>query len=78
MSPKGVEHQFVDFSIDPGEECIHQCRRKALSTLNLRPCGLLVWLVHPSMSPKGVEHAYQNINKNLLTESASINVAERR
>ena len=56
MSPKGVEHANWRCSRPAPRKCIHQCRRKALST---HPTGRqLGWAtgVHPSMSPKGVEH----------------------
>ena len=80
MSPKGVEHN-VDFSTPPFKgACIHQCRRKALSTLKPLPPLLLKCSVHPSMSPKGVEHVTHIPGVQALwrASSASINVAERR
>ena len=61
MSPKGVEHYRYGYK-DEFEfcaSCIHQCRRKALSTAEYddRPgCGTSTERVHSSMSPKGVEH----------------------
>ena len=32
MSPKGVEHREIRDAARKAKECIHQCRRKALST----------------------------------------------
>ena len=76
MSPKGVEHE-IDFSFAGfPETCIHQCRRKALSTGMTVGC-FLPCMVHPSMSPKGVEHNRQIIDS-LKGLRASINLAERR
>ena len=60
-----------------GARCIHQCRRKALSTCSagIPFAGLRV---HPSMSPKGVEHMQRQDPYSQLSQRASINVAERR
>ena len=55
MSPKGVEHLTIEVTQDDIDECIHQCRRKALSTMVNHLAGPRLD-VHPSMSPKGVEH----------------------
>ena len=53
--------------------CIHQCRRKALSTFP--PRGVRrSYAVHPSMSPKGVEHSMRQVHLGGLY-GASINVA---
>ena len=55
MSPKGVEHQVEGAKAQLELQCIHQCRRKALSTrLGTHRCSPRC--VHSSMSPKGVEH----------------------
>ena len=58
MSPKGVEHEDDAIVVDTYHMCIHQCRRKALSTQEPTPHEPpQSFGVHPSMSPKGVEHA---------------------
>ena len=56
MSPKGVEHYNGETPPLNRRECIHQCRRKALSTQWWPVCWPQRSAVHPSMSPKGVEH----------------------
>ena len=55
MSPKGVEHSFSAPTTSIRITCIHQCRRKALSTSRIHD-AIRTATVHPSMSPKGVEH----------------------
>ena len=77
MSPKGVEHDF-DIAITFGsKKCIHQCRRKALST-RADTLAYPIDQVHSSMSPKGVEHAEDALVTEMRQPSAFINVAERR
>ena len=56
MSPKGVEHLVESIEASDILACIHQCRRKALSTSLRRGTTDSERPVHPSMSPKGVEH----------------------
>ena len=56
MSPKGVEHTIEIGEWTHDGTCIHQCRRKALSTVQMRPFVRPERQVHSSMSPKGVEH----------------------
>ena len=96
MSPKGVEHgPLLLLAFQPHLVCIHQCRRKALSTRAvavspdretdvMSPKGVGSegrrdhdCYVHPSMSPKGVEHLLRD-QMEPLARRASINVAERR
>ena len=60
MSPKGVEHWASSAGLTVIPACIHQCRRKALSTRSRGGWSGLRMGVHPSMSPKGVEHKPPN------------------
>ena len=67
MSPKGVEHEYAKKKTDMDRVCIHQCRRKALSTKT----GTREFPnanVHSSMSPKGVEHASAQPRRECSTE----------
>ena len=41
MSPKGVEHEKMVEKMDGMMSCIHQCRRKALSTMVPPSNGIL-------------------------------------
>ena len=41
MSPKGVEHALDAYKMRIVAQCIHQCRRKALSTYHQREVGAM-------------------------------------